>query len=153
MDTRKLGGLLEGLQPHRTSGEGKRVRKYFWLRDVFDWLQAGEDTLDPQQEQAKLAEARRIRLELQNDLLRGELCRTAEVEQLWADHITNAKNRLRAIPHKYTHQIMAATDHAEGLRLLERAIQEALEELAGTGAPDTTTEIDGSGEEGMESAT
>jgi hypothetical protein len=152
MDTRKLGGMLEGLKPHRTSGSGKQIRQYFWLRDVFDWLQSGEDTLDPQQEQAKLAEVRRIRIEIQNEILKGELCRTEEVEKLWADQITNAKNRLRAIPHKLAHQVMAATDHAEGLRILERGIQEVLEELAGTGSPDPTAAIDGSGEEGLESA-
>jgi len=152
MDTRKLGTMLEGLQPHRTTGSGKRIRQFFWLRDVWDWLQTGEGTLDPQQEAAKLNEARRIRLEIQTAQLRGELCRADEVEKLWSDHIANCKNRLRAIPHKVAHQVMAATDHAEGLRILESAIYEALAELAGSGVPDVTRTADADGEEGMESA-
>jgi hypothetical protein len=155
MDVRKLGSMLEGLQPHRTSGSGKRIRQYFWLRDVVDWLQSGEDTLDPQQEQAKLSEARRIRIELQNEVMRGELCRTAEVEKHWEDVINAAKTRLRGLPHRLAHQVMGASDHAEGLRIMERGIHEVLEELSGTGVPNVefTAETDGEGEEGMESST
>lgn len=152
MDARRLGQMLEGLQPHRTSGSGKRVRQYYWLRDVFDWLQSGDNALDPQQEAAKLNEARRIKLEIQTSMLRGELCRTDDVEKLWADHIANCKNRLRAIPHKAAHQIMAAADHAEGLRILESAIYEALDELSGRGVPDATGEAASGGSEGLESA-
>jgi hypothetical protein len=146
MDKRRVGSLLEDLEPHRKSG---RIG-YYWMRDVFDHLLKNEqERLDPQQEQARLNESRRRKVDLETEVMRGELCRTSDVEMFWSNHITNCKTRLLAIPHKTAHRVMAAKEISEGMKILEDEVREALEELAGNvelgGAPDTD------GKEGVES--
>ncbi len=149
IDVRKLSRLLEGLPHHRQKG----TSKYYWLRDVFDHMMKGSnEDLDVQQENARLSEARRIKLEIETKILNGELVYLADVQNLWANHITNCKTRLRGIPHKYTHRIMAEETHAGGLRLLESGIDEALNELAGHGASELRRGAGGDSEAGMESA-
>ncbi len=140
MDVRKLSRMLEGLPHHREKG----TYKFYWLRDVFDhMLRGGSDALDAQQENARLAEARRIKLEIETKILNGELVYLADVQNLWANHITNCKTRLRGIPHKFTHRIMAEATHAGALRLLESGIDEALHELAGHGASELRRGVGG----------
>lgn len=161
MDRRKVGRLLEGLEPHRKEFvRGGQEVGYYWMRDVFDHLMSSGDgdedgdRLDPEQESAKLAEARRLKLEVETEVLRGELVYRNEVVKLWSDHIANCKARLRAIPHKTAHRVMAASDHAEALRLLETEVEEALNELAGNGIGESEPPqpADGDDEEGVESA-
>lgn len=151
MDRRKVGQLLEGLEPHRKDDRGS----YYYLRDVFDHINSRSQAagqLDPEQEQAKLAEARRHKLELETRVLRGELIYLDQAAKMWADHITNCKTRLRAIPHKTAHRVMAATEHADGLRLLQNEIEEALNELAGIEVVESDEDLLGDGEEGVESS-
>lgn len=161
MDRRRVGQLLQGLEPHRTvtpKGKGAVVG-YYWMRDVLDHLMKpdeegeGEKMLNPEQEQARLANARRLKIEVETKVLNGELLYRDDVANLITNHITNCKSRLRSIPHKIVHRIMAATDHAEGLRLAENEIEEALNELAGIGFEEPDGEHSGDNGEGVDPAT
>lgn len=139
MDRRKVGKLLEGLEPHR---KNKSVG-YYWLRDVFDHIQNGSnEKLDPQQEQAKLNRERRLQVAQDRALKEGELCETAVVEKYWSDLLVNLKNNILGIPHKVAHRVMAAAQHSEGVLILETACRETLENLADTGIPETTPKPD-----------
>jgi hypothetical protein len=138
MDKRKVGQLLEGLEPHRKSG---RVQ-YYWLREVFDHIRAkDQEKLDANQEQAKLSRSRRIKLDQEIALAGGETCETATVEKHWADVLVNIKNNFLALPHRTTHRVMACKEMSEGMAILEKAVREILENLADTGIPSTTPKL------------
>lgn len=148
MDRRTIGRKLEGLAPIRKDNRGE----YYSLRDVLDHL-VDKDKKGPDlvKEQAKLAEARREKIELETEELRGELCRTSDVEQLWADMLTNCKTRLRSIPHNTAHRVMASAVLSDGLRILEDAVDEALTELAESGIP--SKKAPGDSSKGADTAT
>lgn len=133
MDRRTVGRKLTGLDPHRKTKRGE----YYWLRDVLDHLVVQErgDDLDLHQEQAKLAEKRREKIELENSELRGELCRVSDIEHYWSEVLSNVKAKMRAIPHNTAHRVMAAGALSEALKILEDAVDECLSELSDTGIP------------------
>lgn len=142
MDRRTVGRKLEGLVPHRKDRRGE----YYWLRDIFDhFLKRNSKGPNLMEEQALLAEARRQKLELETEELRGQLCRVENVEQLWSEAIANAKAKLRAIPHDTAHQIMATKKFSDAVIILEEAVESALTELANDGIP-ARKAVDGSEE-------
>ena len=72
-----------------------------------------------------------MKLEVETNVLKGELVQLSQVARYWTNHISNCRARVRSIPHKMTHRVMAASEHSVGLRLLENEVEEALLELAG----------------------
>lgn len=142
---------LAGLAPCRSEvvGRGKQS-DFYLLKDVFNHMMQEGGKLDSNQEQAKLNKARRAKVEIEVKELSGELCRTADVQELWFNIISNAKTRLRGLSHKLTHRIMAASDLAEGQEILEGGVNEALDELSATGIPERRKLTAPSGDEGVE---
>lgn len=126
IDEKTMAKRLAGLEPIRVSGRAK----YFLMRDVFRHLQAGAGALDPQQETAKLNEARRFKVELETRLMEGELGRVEEFKSIVANMVTNAKVRLLSLPQKAAHRVLAVTEYAEAEEILRELIAEALYELA-----------------------
>ena len=91
---------------------------------------ANEERLDAQRENALLARARRKKTDIEREILEGSVVKVDEVIDLWATSITNAKNKLLAMPNKITHQLLAAGDHKTALTIFKDSVNEALEELA-----------------------
>ena len=149
MDRRTLGRKLTGLKPHREDARGQ----YYWLRDVLDHLlKKDQDGPDLIEEQALLAEARRMKLEEETKLLKGETCRVEYVERLWAETITNARNRLRALPHNTAHRVIASKKFSDAVRIIEDAVDDVLRELGGTGIPVTTAQVEPDSEPELDAA-
>lgn len=131
-DRRTIKKRIEHLPGGRSGYESSDALPY-----VYGAIGADEVKLDPQQEAAKLNLARREKTEIETKILSGELCRTEEVQILWAQIITNAKTKLLALPHKAAHQVAAVSGYAEAEKILKSIVHEALEELAKDGIPDT----------------
>ena len=139
-DHRKMGALLEGLEPVREEKGKKQTRRFYLLKDALEHIAMNEDRLDPRQEQAKLNMARRIKVDIETAVMKGELCYTDDVEKLWFDTISNVKTKLRGLPHKLATQVQAATTYAEVVELLEDGVREALYELSESGTPEAPKE-------------
>jgi hypothetical protein len=139
-DEKALAKKLAGLEPIRTNGN----RKYFLMKHVWRHLQAGEGALDPQQETAKLNEARRLKVELETRVMEGELGSVSQFEGIVAEMVTNCKVRLLAIPQKAAHRVLAVTEYSEAESILKELVDEALFELAHSS--------DGGGEESVAAA-
>lgn len=150
----KMGKMLAGLKSRRVEFHGQREHHYFIMKDVIEHIMTeGAGKLNPQQEAARLNKERRIKVELENAELRGELCRTDDVRKMWFNIITNAKTKLRGLPHKLVHRILAASELKEGLVIMEQGIAEVLDELSGDGVPERKARTESSGNEGVEAAT
>lgn len=63
----------------------------------------------------------------------GELVPAAEVEARWLEMITRSRTKLLGLPSKAKQSLPHLT--AADLKILDRIVREALEELAGEGAP------------------
>jgi phage terminase Nu1 subunit (DNA packaging protein) len=109
----------------------------WWLNFQIEKV-AGLDgkKLDVAQEAAKLNQARRTKVEIETLIIKGELCRTEEVEHYWATAANAAKTRLLSMPTTLAHVVLSATEYGEVEKIIKEAVYEALEELTGTGRPD-----------------
>lgn len=131
-DSRTVAEMLDGLEPHRKDGKSG----FYWMRDVFDHLVSQGEALDPTQESAKLNQARRLKVEIETQVLNGTLCDTDAVVKLWSNVVTNARAKLLTLPHKLSHQ-MVGMEFQEISDLLTEEIHEVLNELSSTeGAPE-----------------
>ncbi len=93
--------------------------------------------LDVAQEAAKLNQARRTKVEIETLIIKGELCRTEDVENWWANAASAAKTRLLSMPTTLAHVVLSATEYGEVEKIIKDAVYD-LEELTGTGRPDPT---------------
>lgn len=88
------------------------------------------ENIDYNTERAKLVRTKRLNEEFDLKVKERELHGTEEVETAFTTILISFKNRLLAIPSKLAPILSKKTDKAEIFRLLERNINEALEELA-----------------------
>lgn len=95
--------------------------------------------LSPQQERARLDQARREELELRLKTRRGELIEVEEAKLDLANVATSTKARMRRIPDAIADQMVAAAKNGPAFvkRALLMAIDEALQELSDRGEPDS----------------
>lgn len=138
MDRRTLSKLLKRVAPAETKTEVGRMVHYYFMSDVVKLMIEGAYTtvddpeaklFNPQQIKAALDDERRRKVELERMELEGLLCRRDDVIQEITTMIHSAKSKLRGLPSKCLHQIMAASDYETALPVMTRAIDEALDEL------------------------
>jgi phage terminase Nu1 subunit (DNA packaging protein) len=77
----------------------------------------------------RLAARQAERLEIEVAVKRGELLYASEVTRVWADHIVNARDKLRAIPRKLAPQLAATRSPDLAVAILTKEIDDALSEL------------------------
>jgi len=96
-----------------------------------------EEGLDIKKETALLNQARRKKLEIETNILNGQVCRVEDVKHHWAEHIRNAKAKMLSLPTKLSTVLLTADGAEEIDLILTRAIHECLDELSGDGIPAT----------------
>lgn len=139
LDRHVLAKTLKRLKPVETTVKGGRYYRKYLMSDVVDELlrdknEDGENkTLNPPQVKAALDEERRMKVELERKELEGLLCRRSDVYPAVASMINASKSKLRGVPAKCLHQIMAADSFDTALPILESAINEALSDLSEKG--------------------
>ena len=96
-------------------------------------------------ERARLTKAQADHKEIDLAKARGELIPAEDVAKTWADMVLASKARLSAIPTSAAPLVAAADSTPEVTRILQSQIEEALDELSGSGIPDgydDTMELD-----------
>lgn len=101
-------------------------------------------------ERKRLVAAQAERAEMENEARRRTLVSVEEVVEVWAGHISGAKQRLLGIPAKVAPQLTNTADANRIAARLKDEIESALVELA-SGDRFGATDIDG-GEEGVGAA-
>ena len=90
----------------------------------------GENTVDYNEERAKLVRVKRESQELELQLRKNEVHTTEDIEQVMTDTLVKFKTRLMAIPAKLSPTLAKKKDQTEIFKLLKNAIDEVLEELS-----------------------
>lgn len=88
------------------------------------------DRLDPQQERAKLDQARRLEIERKAEVDSGRLLPVEDVARVWAGLVLNAKAVLLAIPTRAAPDLLRAVELREVEDKLRVAIHGALDVLS-----------------------
>lgn len=89
-----------------------------------------EENLNYYEERAKLTKAKRLNEELDLRLKKQELHESEVIERVMGEMLTNFKVRLLAIPAKLSPALAAEKDKTKIYKLLEDAVEEALNELS-----------------------
>ena len=92
-----------------------------------------EEGLDLVQERAALAREQRIQTEMKNAELRGELVRAEEIRRALFTVARSARNGLLTIPDRLATTLAGETDAHKIHQLMEREIENVLEEIAQAG--------------------
>lgn len=116
----------------------KGVRYELDIREVIAWrlgvmsgdVEAEEGTVSYQKEKALLAKAQREAKELELNLLRGKVADVTELYKVWEDIATAVKTKLLSIPTKVAPLLDGARNTAKRKDIVEKAITDALNELA-----------------------
>ena len=133
-DKRTMARLVADVDPVYVDGKSS----YYLMKDAVDRLVSDKGKkLDPSQEAAKLNQARRTKVEIETLIIKGDLCRTEDVAHWWMNATSAAKTKFLAMPTRLAHQVLSATEYGETERILKECVNEALDELAGRGRPDT----------------
>ena len=123
--------------PAERRGKGKPV--LYDLDKVKQWRQSSSSSganLDPQKEKALLDRARRMKVEAEVKVLKGRLIKVDEVEDHWSQLVAAARAKFLSLPHKLAPAVVACGSLREVEDEARTLINEALQELAGTGVPD-----------------
>jgi phage terminase Nu1 subunit (DNA packaging protein) len=86
--------------------------------------------VDYETERALHEKVKREKADLQFKVMKGELHRAQDVENIMVDMITNAKTKLLGIPAKAAPMIIGYTDIPRVQSILQKAVEETLGELA-----------------------
>lgn len=127
---RTIKKKLEGLKPTKTGQPGEAI--------LFDSAQALEkiyssvagDLLNPQQEKAKLDQARRIELERKDREAKGILIDSEEVARIWTTMIVNARTKMMSIGSKLAPVLADVSDKIQIKTEIDKLVVEVLEDLA-----------------------
>ena len=84
---------------------------------------------DYETERALHEKVKREKADLQFKVMKGEMHRALDVENVMVDMITNAKTKLLGIPAKAAPMIIGYTDIPQIQSILQKAVYETLEEL------------------------
>lgn len=85
--------------------------------------------IDYENERALHEKVKREKADLQFKVMKGEMHRALDVENVMVDMITNAKTKLLGIPAKAAPMIIGYTDIPQIQSILQKAVNETLEEL------------------------
>lgn len=88
------------------------------------------DILDPQIENAKLARAKRQKVQLEIDLIKKDLIETKDVERVWTDMVIATRTRLASLPSRMALKVIGTDDKNKVIALLDKEIRKALDELS-----------------------
>jgi hypothetical protein len=89
-----------------------------------------EEELNKTEEEAKWTRARRMKAEMELQIMRGELHRSGDVKRVMNNMLGSFRSRILAIPPKTAGQLQGKTDFNAIKNILKDAVHEALAELS-----------------------
>jgi phage terminase Nu1 subunit (DNA packaging protein) len=105
------------------------------IQQYIDWIKSqaieSDQELDLKKEKTLLTRANRQKVELEIQIMRGELHRSEDVQRVMNDMLGAFRARCLAIPTKAAPRLIAETDIAIIQDTLRKEIYEALSELSG----------------------
>lgn len=126
--TRTVKRRLETLTPIQ-DGKALKYESREALALIYQLGSGEEDAPDLSLERAKLARAQRIKIDLETEVLRGNLIPADTVERVWSDLLGAFRARCLAVPSRAALQVLAVADLNEAETILKGLIHEALNEL------------------------
>jgi len=108
----------------------KRYCTYLRQKSEADSNKQGSK-IDYETERALHEKVKREKADLQFKVMKGEMHRAIDVENVMVDMITNAKTKILGIPAKAAPMIIGYTDIPRVQSILQKAVYETLEELSG----------------------
>jgi phage terminase Nu1 subunit (DNA packaging protein) len=107
----------------------------YWLRDALPLLYGNESRgIDLGEQRARQHREMADKLEMENQVTRGELVRAPEIAQLWGTLTTELRQRLMMIPARVGDQVARAKRKTSAKKIIEKEIRDALEGLAASRA-------------------
>lgn len=138
--------LEEGL-PRVKAAERRGQSDEYDIAETIRWRlarEAGKGALDEdgqlinfEAERARLTREQADKVAMENEVRRGRLVDAEHVAGLWANTLTNVKNRLLGIPTRAAPLVIGRKTAVEAREVIKRFIVEALNELS---AADPTTD-------------
>lgn len=124
----RLARLLNDLPCTAGAKGAKLYESVDALRVVYQG--SAPDRLDPQQERAKLDQARRLEIERKAEVDSGRLLPVEDVTRVWVDLVLRAKSVLLAIPTRAAPDLLRCTELKAVEDKLRGAIHGALDVLS-----------------------
>lgn len=126
---RTIKKKLDGLEPVGTGKNGANVwDSHEALPRIYSSIAGG--LLNPQQEKAKLDQARRLDLERKDAEAKGILINSEETARIWSNMIVNARTKMMAIGSKLAPVLLRMTEKNEIKGAIDNLVYEVLEDLA-----------------------
>lgn len=105
-----------------------------------------EENLNYYEERAKLVKIKRLNEEIDLRLRKKELHESTVIQEVMAEMLANFKVRLMAIPAKLSPVIAAEKDKTKIYKILQEAVEEALNELSDFGTAFSVEAEEGEGD-------
>ena len=121
--------------PKDSDGTYDLVRFGEWLRDEVrrEWsskLPSGDERLDPTQESARKNKELADKTALENQVRRGELIETDDVENAWTDILARVRARMLRLPSAAAPLVLGEDDQVTIQTILEETVRDALSEMS-----------------------
>jgi len=120
----------EGIVPEPVKGEIDILRACKAIIEYYRKLAQGQGSLTLTDERARLTKLRADQQELKLKKERGELIQVDLAMSLWGSVCMNIRNKLLAMPTKLAPLVFACKKISEVKEVIEKNIQEVLEEVA-----------------------
>ena len=137
MSPQRLGTMITdgalpdtGADPEVTTLDDYRKLYITRLRKAASGHQSDDDKVDLTAERAALTRVQKEKIEMQNQVTRGELVLGSEVEEKWGSEFYRVRNKLLALPPKIAPLVIALKNPAEAQEIIKSAIYEVLTELS-----------------------
>jgi phage terminase Nu1 subunit (DNA packaging protein) len=88
------------------------------------------EAYDYQHERARLTHLQAEKIELENNIAKGDLIPADVVTATWTEAVMNMRARILAMPSRIAHSVFAAKDYAEAHEIVKAACYEALNEIS-----------------------
>jgi hypothetical protein len=109
----------------------KRGANCYWMRDAMPLLYGNESRgIDLGTQRARQHREMADKLEMENQVTRGELVKSSEVALLWETLTTEARQRLMMIPARVADQVARVNRKNDARKIIEQEIRDALVSLS-----------------------
>lgn len=125
----KVRQLVSGLQPlEENESRGTWYESKLALPLIYG--SNNETGYDLDEERARLAHHNANKSAMEEKELAGELVRIEDIHQVWESRLVAFKSKLLALPTKTASRVIHCETFAEAKVILDKAVREALKELA-----------------------
>ncbi len=111
------------------------------IRDITVVSDDGKGALNPQQELARKNKELADKTALENEVRRGELIETDDVEAAWTDILARVRARMLRLPSAVAPLVMGEDDQIVIQETIEDMVRDALSEMSADWREDPTTQL------------